>query len=140
MYKAKREFYWKFYWRNHICVKSVQPESAYDPSLLESISTTPIAITRLDVGLHLKGGLYYDLSTESQKIFSEKGGERNDLEYSRVKIPVSIGDPNQYNDGCVAYWHCNNDNDGETRSISEEIYFNSSQKAVLIRINQSMNL
>lgn len=111
-------------------LKSIQPESAYDPSLLESISTTPIAITRLDVELHLKGGLYYDLSTESQKIFSEKGGERNDLEYSRVKIPVSIGDTNQYNDGCVAYWHCRNDDSEETQNISEEIYFNSSQKAV----------
>lgn len=126
----KENFIENFIEETIFALKSVQPESAYDPSLLESISTTPIAITRLDVGLYLKGGLYYDLSTESQKIFSEKGGERNDLEYSRVKIPVSIGDPNQYNDGCVAYWHCNNDNDGETRSISEEIYFNSSQKAV----------
>lgn len=111
-------------------LKNIQPESAYDPSLLESISTTPIAITRLDIELHLKGGLYYDLSTESQKIFSDKGGERNDLNYSNVKIPVSIGDPNQYNDGCVAYWHCKNGDEGETLSISEDIYFNSSQKAV----------
>lgn len=126
----KENFIENFIEETIFSLKNIQPESAYDPSLLESISTTPIAMMRLDVELHLKGGLYYDLSTESQKVFSEKGGERNDLNYSNVKIPVSIGDPNQYNDGCVAYWHCKNDDNEEIQSISEEIYFNSSQKAV----------
>jgi len=125
----KENFIRNFIEETVFALKNIQPESAYDPSLLESISTTPIAITRLNVGLHLKGGLYHDLSTESQKVFSEKGGERTDLNYSNVKIPVSIGDPNQYNDGCIAYWRCNNEDD-ETVRISEEIYFNSSQKAV----------
>ncbi|WP_283421647.1 hypothetical protein [Chryseobacterium profundimaris] len=125
----KESFIEHFIEETLFALKNIQPESFDDPSLLESISTTPIAITRLDVELHLKGGLYYDLSIENQKIFSEKGGERNNLNYSNVKIPVSIGDPNQYNDGCIAYWHCKND-DEDAVSISEEVYFNSSQKAV----------
>ncbi|EDM38503.1 hypothetical protein PBAL39_20560 [Pedobacter sp. BAL39] len=108
---------------------NINPEGTNNPSLAESLSTTPLALTRVDVEVSLKGRVFHDLGKESQQLFARSGGQRNDLKHSEVRLPLSIGDHTQFNDGCVAYWHCNTSADGDI-AISGQLYFNNPERAV----------
>lgn len=109
----------------------IEPETTRNASLAESISAMPLALIMIHVEILIKGRVFHDLSKESQKKFADSGGQRNDLKHSEVRIPISVGDHNQYNDGCVAYWYCDTTEDREDAVLSDNLYFNYSEKAVI---------
>lgn len=78
----------------------IKPESYQDPSLMETIATTPIAITRTTIDL-LKIG---QLNTA----------------FEEQEIPILLGDLNQYNDGLIGYWHIDDENIESTFFINNE--------------------
>lgn len=108
----------------------IQPENTQNASLLESLASTPLALTKIDLSLSVRGGKFHDISPNSLEYYSKSGGIRSDLEYSKVKIPISVGDALQYNDGCVAYWHLDNESSLTDGVIHPTLYFNDTEKAI----------
>lgn len=85
----------------------IKPESYQDPSLIETIATTPIAITRTSIELLTIG--QFNIETQ--------------------KIPLLLGDLNQYNDGLIGYWHINDD------EIKKETFFINNERFEKIDTN-----
>ncbi len=112
-----------------LAMEHTSPEDYANPSLLETISSIPIAITIVDINLYTKGEALFDIN-DSQRISINT--YNNQRKYDKVKIPVSLGDLNQYNDGLLAYWHYNIEKPDEETSgkskiynLNSDIYFNS---------------
>lgn len=110
-------------------MEHISPEDYANPSLLETISSVPIAITLVNINLFTKGEALYDIGYSENISINTYDSQRK---YDKVKIPMSIGDLNQYNDGVVAYWHYSlKDEDRETeersgiKSLESKIYFNN---------------
>ncbi len=83
----------------------IEPENYENPTLMESITTTPLALTKVSINLFVKGGPLHDLNKENFKDFIEGNQQRNCSEYDAIKFPISIGDYTQYHNSCVGYWH-----------------------------------
>lgn len=110
-------------------MEHTSPEDAANPSLLETISSVPIAITLVNINLFTKGEALYDINYSEKISINTYDSQRK---YDKVKIPLSVGDLNQYNDGVLAYWHYNlkdEDREGENRLglkyLDSKIYFNN---------------
>ncbi|MCJ8155569.1 hypothetical protein MKJ01_17570 [Chryseobacterium sp. SSA4.19] len=110
-------------------MEHTSPEDTANPSLLETISSVPIAITLVNINLFTKGEALYDINYSKNISINTYDNQRK---YDKVKIPMSIGDLNQYNDGVLAYWHYNlKDEDRESddrlglKYLESKIYFNN---------------
>lgn len=124
------------------------PEDNSNPSLLETISTIPIAITLVNINLYTKGEALYDLNFDEKISINTYDNQR---QYDRVKMPMSIGDVNQYNDGVLGYWHGDLDsyykeieftNEAKMPNLESEIYFEmdgSLLKGIYTGINSKKN-
>ncbi|MBD3907270.1 hypothetical protein NAL32_21590 [Chryseobacterium sp. Ch-15] len=85
-------------------LEHIYPESYQDPSLMETIATTPIAITRTSIQLIHKVELDEEIINQS--------------------TPIILGDINQYNDGLIGYWHIN-----EKNQSNDSFYVNNERFA-----------
>lgn len=110
-------------------MEHTSPEDYTNPSLLETISTLPIAITLVNINLFTKGESLYDINYSENISINTYDNQRK---YDKVKIPMSIGDLNQYNDGVLAYWHYNLKQEDENadeklglKYLESKIYFNN---------------
>jgi len=110
-------------------MEHTSPEDSANPSLLETISSVPVAITLVNINLFTKGEALYDVNYSENISINTYDNQRK---YDKVKIPMSIGDLNQYNDGVLAYWHYNlKDEDRESadrlgvKYLESKIYFNN---------------
>lgn len=83
-------------------LEHVQPENYQNPSLLETISSVPLAITKLSYELFTKGELLYDLAKAKDITFNHVPFQNK---LSSIQFPIRFGDVNQYNDGLIGYWH-----------------------------------
>ncbi|MCX8526460.1 hypothetical protein OF897_21310 [Chryseobacterium formosus] len=118
-------------------MEHTSPEDYDNPSLLETISSVPIAITLVNINLFTKGESLYDINYSENISINTYDNQRK---YDKVKIPMSIGDLNQYNDGVLGYWHYNLKDDEKlgVKSLESKIYFNND---VIKKINnQSYSL
>lgn len=96
-------------------LEQITPEDYQNPSLMETISSVPIAITKIDYQLLSKGNIIHDVNFA----FDES---TNDNGLSQIKFPVRFGDINQYNDGLIGYWNIQNKREIENLS---QLYINS---------------
>lgn len=110
-------------------MEHISPEDYVNPSLLETISSVPIAITLVNINLFTKGESLYDINYSENISINTYDNQRK---YDKVKIPMSIGDLNQYNDGVLAYWHYNLKQEEEKsdeklglKYLESKIYFNN---------------
>ncbi|WP_435525614.1 hypothetical protein [Chryseobacterium indoltheticum] len=110
-------------------MEHISPEDYANPSLLETISSVPIAITLVNINLFTKGESLYDINYSENISINTYDNQRK---YDKVKIPMSIGDLNQYNDGVLAYWHYNLKQEEEKpdeklglKYLESKIYFNN---------------
>ncbi len=110
-------------------MEHISPEDYANPSLLETISSVPIAITLVNINLFTKGESLYDINYSENISINTYDNQRK---YDKVKIPMLIGDLNQYNDGVLAYWHYNLKQEDEIsedklglKYLESKIYFNN---------------
>jgi len=110
-------------------MEHTSPEDYANPSLLETISSVPIAITLVNINVFTKGEALYDINYSENISINTYDNQRK---YDKVKIPMSIGDLNQYNDGVLAYWHYNlreegNESDQKLglKYLESKVYFNN---------------
>ena len=102
---------------------NIVPESRTNPSLMEIIGGTPIAVTQIAVNLFIKGTPAFDLDWNAFRMELDTSEGRNTRQFTKVRIPYSIGDFHKYNDGVVAYW-------GHTGGrLAGPAYFNSAVRA-----------
>jgi len=104
---------------------NIVPESRTNPSLMEIIGGTPIAVTQIAVNLFIKGAPAFDLDWNAFRMELDTAEGRNTRQFTKVRFPYSIGDFHQYNDGVVAYWaHTGG-------RLAGPAYFNSAVRARL---------
>lgn len=104
---------------------NIVPESRTNPSLMEIIGGTPIAVTQIAVNLFIKGTPAFDLDWNAFRMELDTAEGRNTRQFTKVRFPYSIGDFHKYNDGVVAYW-------GHTGGrLAGPAYFNSAVRARL---------
>lgn len=110
-------------------MEHTSPEDYANPSLLETISSVPIAITLVNINVFTKGEALYDINYSENISINTYDNQRK---YDKVKIPLSIGDLNQYNDGVLAYWHYNLKEENKEseeklglKYLESKIYFNN---------------
>lgn len=96
-------------------LEHIKPEDYHNPSLMETISSVPMAITKIDYQFLSKGNLIDDVNYS----FSES---TNDNGLNKIKFPVRFGDINQYNDGLIGYWNIKNEK--EIQNLGH-LYINS---------------
>lgn len=96
-------------------LEHITPEDYQNPSLMETISSVPIAITKIDYQLLTKGNVIHDVNNA----FSES---TNDNGLSKINFPVRFGDINQYNDGLIGYWNIENKHEAQNLG---HLYINS---------------
>ncbi len=97
-------------------LEHIAPENYQNPSLMETIASIPMAITKIDYRLVSKGKPVYNV--KNKDIVSDHSAHENGL--SNIKFPIRFGDVNQYNDGLIGYWH--KDSDG---FMDKTLYINS---------------
>ncbi|PAM95150.1 hypothetical protein B4N84_07665 [Flavobacterium sp. IR1] len=83
-------------------LEHVQPENYQNPSLLETISSVPLAITKLSYELFTKGEVRYDIAKAKEIAFNHTKYQNK---LGSIQFPIRFGDINQYNDGLIGYWH-----------------------------------
>jgi hypothetical protein len=104
---------------------NIVPESRTNPSLMEIIGGTPIAVTQIAINLFIKGTPAFDLDWNAFRMELDTTEDRNTRQFTKVRFPYSIGDFHKYNDGVVAYW-------GHTGGrLAGPAYFNSAVRARL---------
>lgn len=104
---------------------NIVPENRMNPSLMEIIGGTPIAVTQIAVNLFIKGSPAFDLDWNVFRTELDTKDGRNTRRFTKVRFPYSIGDFHKYNDGVVAYWaHTGG-------RLSGPAYFNSAVHARL---------
>lgn len=107
----------------NLSLSYIEPENSQNPTLMESITTTPLALSKVSINLFVKGGLNHDLNKEDFKAFIEGNQTRNFKKYNQVKVPIHIGDYTQYHNACVGYWHAE---DLQQEQITNtHLYFNN---------------
>ena len=104
---------------------NIVPESRTNPSLMEIIGGTPIAVTQIAVNLFVKGSPVFDLDWNVFRTELDTREERNTRQFTKIHFPYSIGNFHKYNDGVVAYW------DYKGGNIAGPAYFNSAVKGRL---------
>jgi len=82
-------------------LEHIAPENYQNPSLMETMASIPIAITKIDYRLISKGKSVYNV--KNKEIVFDDQAQENGL--SRIKFPIRFGDENQYNDGLIGYWN-----------------------------------
>lgn len=103
---------------------SIHPESGVNPSLIEIMATTPIAITQVVLNLFLKGKPAFDLDWNVLRTELQHKLQRNSKDFTKIRFPYILGDFHQYNDGVIAYWQ-------QDEALGEKIYFNNAVRAML---------
>lgn len=104
---------------------NIMPESRTNPSLMEIIGGTPIAVTQIAVNLFIKGMPAFDLDWNAFRTELGTREGRNTRQFTKIRFPYSIGDFHKYNDGVVAYW------DHKGGRLAGPAYFNSAVKGRL---------
>lgn len=98
-------------------LEHIAPEHDQNPSLMETIASIPIAITKIDYQLVSKGKSVYNI--KNKEAVSDHSAHENGL--GSIRFPVRFGDVNQYNDGLIGYWHKDPDDfSGQTLYINSE--------------------
>lgn len=105
---------------------NIAPESRTNPSLMEIIGGTPIAVTQIAVDLFMQGTPAFDLDWNVFRTELDTKNDRNTRRFTKIRFPYSIGDFHRYNDGVVAYWaHTGG-------RLAGPAYFNSAVQARVI--------
>ncbi|MDO3425810.1 hypothetical protein QWT87_12990 [Chryseobacterium sp. APV1] len=121
-------------------MEHISPEDYANPSLLETISSVPVAITLVNINLFTRGEALHDISYSENITINTYNSQRK---YDKVKIPMSIGDLNQYNDGVLAYWHYHLENKEQNerlglKALESKIYFNNDAEKKISRFYYSL--
>jgi len=98
-------------------LEHIAPENYQNPSLMETMASIPIAVTKIDYRLISKGKPPYNI--KNKEITADHSAYENGL--CAIKFPVCFGDINQYNDGLIGYWHRQDTGDFSNRTL----YINS---------------
>jgi hypothetical protein len=98
-------------------LEHIAPENYQNPSLMETMASIPIAVTKIDYRLISKGKPLHHI--KNKEIAPDHSADENGL--SGVRFPVRFGDVNQYNDGLIGYWHKQDAGDFSSRTL----YINS---------------
>ena len=84
-------------------IESMNPENFVDNIALAFLIGTPIAIAKASLNLELKGvpAINHDWNIFKKDMAKR---ERETGDFTKVKVPIKLGEKNQQNDGLVGYW------------------------------------
>lgn len=98
-------------------LEHIAPENYQNPSLMETMASIPIAVTKINYRLISKGKPLYNI--KNKEIAADHSADENGL--CHIRFPIRFGDVNQYNDGLIGYWHTADAGDFRNRTL----YINS---------------
>lgn len=92
-------------------LENIQPEKNVSISSTAQLIGRPVAIVRASVGMELMGlpAINQDWNVFRQDITKNK---RTSDQYTKVQIPIRLGEYGQLNDGLVGYWLEKQDHEG----------------------------
>jgi hypothetical protein len=100
-------------------LEKIDPESFAQHLDLALIMGRPIAVVRASINLEVKG---QSAVSQSWELFTRDIGEGDhDTEgFEKVKFPVRLGEPGQFNDGVIGYWKDGAENGVFQSALSQE--------------------
>ncbi len=86
-------------------LQNIHPETSLDAQDLAILMGRPIAVTRVEISVAMKGSPAYDLSwAQFSKEVNSNPPQKQTMGVSAVNIPFRLGEFRQLNDSLVGYW------------------------------------